>query len=837
MRPVYPIIDDNGLIEKEELNILYKTLPGGLVKFAYGKHLIPIYANETFYQLTAYSKSEFKTEIQNCYDKLIMDEDIRKIAKEAEQAIRTGKEFSVLYKIERKDKIHIWCRMDGRFIYEKDDIYLYCMIIDVSESVKQQNKLIKEKEYLMQMKSLKKDVVFEYSITSDEIELSTESDKASVHRYFIDNYEDLMINHGKIYADDIKIFQQFCKELKCIKKYIQLEFRVQQENGAYHWMSVQGKRIFDQKGKPIRVLGTIENIHERKLKELKLIEQTKKDSLTQLYNKKTAKKLIEDYLAAGSRKSAVFAVIDLDNFKNINDRMGHLYGDQVLLTIAQAIQSEISDLDIASRFGGDEFIVFLKELDSLEQAEIRVERLCSRIREAFSKELSGKKITCSIGAAVTPDDGKVLSELFMKADKAMYYAKQQGRDCYKFFCKENETFFNQYEKNFYHPGNSLNEERLDLKKNIIWFAFELLEDMCDIRETLDTLISNVGVSFGLNRVLLVEDENEGDSLELRYDWHCNCEKIQKKNAGRFSREEWEDLNNQFDKNHIYVCPDVENFQGSERLKNILRELSVKSVLICRVKRKNQKYGYACFADCMTKRIWTKEEARNFQMLTRVMCSYIENDNAYKESEKRVKQLTWYDSLTGLLKYDKFREETEKFLKNGSGDKNYAFVCSDFNNFKYVNNAYGFKTGDEILKTFGDFVITNNKLAVMGCRDYADKFIALVEFEDEKKLAEQVCTYNRIFSDRQNQKYPGSNMGIYSGAYILNGSNNDIKVAIDNANIARKTLKAEKMPGFVIFNSEMEQKIKEELDFINSFKKAIEEEDAWCFYMSIMCPFI
>jgi diguanylate cyclase (GGDEF)-like protein len=125
--------------------------------------------------------------------------------------------------------------------------------------------------------------------------------------------------------------------------------------------------------------------------------------------------------------------LDLDGFKHINDSLGHPAGDKILQSIAKRLMGCVRGSDTVSRQGGDEFIVLLSELDSVEDATASARRILKAVAEAHSIDLHDLHITTSIGVSIYPDDGGDAETLIKNADTAMYQAKENGRQSYQFF--------------------------------------------------------------------------------------------------------------------------------------------------------------------------------------------------------------------------------------------------------------------------------------------------------------------------------------------------------------------------------------------------------------------
>ena len=164
------------------------------------------------------------------------------------------------------------------------------------------------------------------------------------------------------------------------------------------------------------------------------------DLLTDLNNKMATERKIREYMEKYPDKQGVLFVLDVDNFKKINDTMGHAFGDEVLRNLAVRLQSMFRATDIVGRTGGDEFMVFLKDIRDITM----IEREGKKIEQFFHQFEVGEyvkySVTASVGAAVFPGDGKTFEELYKSADNALYVSKRHGKNQLTFYKKpEKET--------------------------------------------------------------------------------------------------------------------------------------------------------------------------------------------------------------------------------------------------------------------------------------------------------------------------------------------------------------------------------------------------------------
>ena len=162
-------------------------------------------------------------------------------------------------------------------------------------------------------------------------------------------------------------------------------------------------------------------------------ESSQKDGLTNLHNRNSIKQLADAHIKQGC--GGTFMMIDMDNFKSINDSFGHLVGDEVLVKFATAIKDTIGADNLAGRIGGDEFVVFLKTATTREDARILANAIINNVKKQFFNSYLGN-VSASIGIAMAPGDGEDFETLYSNADKSLYYVKQNGKNGFHFYSEE-----------------------------------------------------------------------------------------------------------------------------------------------------------------------------------------------------------------------------------------------------------------------------------------------------------------------------------------------------------------------------------------------------------------
>lgn len=166
----------------------------------------------------------------------------------------------------------------------------------------------------------------------------------------------------------------------------------------------------------------------------RLIISASTDALTGVSNKKHTEEEINLWLKEAPKDAMqVFFMLDLDDFKSINDVYGHPIGDEALREMGRLLMQEFRDEDIVGRVGGDEFAVLMKNVKDSEVIRYRAEKLCAHLREVRIKEAESCRLKCSIGISYAPKDGMSYIELYEHADEALYKAKKGGKNGFVFY--------------------------------------------------------------------------------------------------------------------------------------------------------------------------------------------------------------------------------------------------------------------------------------------------------------------------------------------------------------------------------------------------------------------
>ncbi len=324
------------------------------------------------------------------------------------------------------------------------------------------------------------------------------------------SFPEYVVGSGMVYQDDLDAFMHFDSNLK--KGIVEpCEVRFISPNGAYRYYRIIYKTMYDKNGAPMFSIGKTYDIDAQK--KLEVLSRT--DLLTNCLNKITTENTVKNIITELPDSSHALFIIDVDDFKAVNDELGHYFGDIALRDIAKNLHANFRAVDIIGRIGGDEFLVFVKNIHD----ERVIKSKAKAIAEAFKKSYCGEngeyKISGSIGVSMYPAHGTSYEELYKSADKALYNSKLEGKDRYTIY---SDAISTSATKNLTAVDNKSKFTSSYFDSDVATAVFDLMYQSQDVVKAMNTMVRIVGTYMNVNRCYVVETFDEGASYNITYEW-------------------------------------------------------------------------------------------------------------------------------------------------------------------------------------------------------------------------------------------------------------------------------------------------------------------------------
>ncbi len=416
-----------------------------------------------------------------------------------------------------------------------------------------------------------------------------------------------------IHQDDLDIFyEKYNNIIKGIEK--TWDFRFNLPTGESRYYRTIYKIIYNKEHDPIFCIGRTFDVHEEKM--LELLSQT--DLLTNCFNKITTENLIKRTIEIQPNNSHAMFIFDIDNFKAINDNLGHHAGDRVLTEIAKNLQDHFRDQDIIGRIGGDEFVVFLKNINNTNILITKAEMIAAAFKRTFIGEDNSHKVSGSIGISLYPEDGKTYDDLYKTADKALYQSKLRGKDCYTFF---SNISLNNVASNMkiLENANKIVNSYLDF--DLVTSTFETMYHANDFSEAMTNIFKLISERFSVDRVQVLETENNGISYNVIHEYNAYGINSAKKVLDGISPKILGDLLQELDEKEVIYYKDID-VAHNEVLHKIMQDQNIKTTLLLETKGKN--YSKIIFAldDCKHHRLWTEKQINSMRHIIRLLSIFL-----------------------------------------------------------------------------------------------------------------------------------------------------------------------------------------------------------------------
>ncbi|GAA6406950.1 hypothetical protein K040078D81_10670 [Blautia hominis] len=609
-----------------DLQILSDNIPGGMFSCRFDEKLTLLQMNKGFLSMLGYTQQDIEEKFQNSFWEMIEQRDREVTLAEVQRQMALGPDKELEYRMTCKDGRTIWVLDKGHLLHDEEgNQYFCCVLVDVTRSKELEEKLRLSLERHQIIMDQTTDILFEWDIQADTMIFSGNWEKKFGCPPVTQHVSRLFWQAPYILPEDQPLFTKLLSRIRGGEHYAEEEIRIINGKQNAVWCRIRITGLTDKTGRAVRAVGAILDIDAEKKKAQNLMERAQRDMLTKLYNKGSSQEYIQAVLANNvPGKMAALMIIDLDNFKHMNDTMGHLFGDALLSEVAHSIQKQFRSEDIVGRVGGDEFLVFLGQIPNAALAEQKAVQVMKAIGEMAVQELTEVELSCSIGIAIYPECGQTYHELFQRADQALYRAKNQGKG--RYCIADAKLLSEEFPVQSCSAANtridSYEETESNVELRLFEYVFRILYKSSNLDTAVNAILEVVGRQFDVSRVYIFEDEEDPDYCTNTYEW---CNEGVRPEIGNLQHVLYaNDLEggyqSNFNESGVFYCRDIDVLTQQQR--EILEPQGIKSMLQCAIYDKGQYKGFVGFDECRVNRYWTQEQVNTLVFIAEILSTFL-----------------------------------------------------------------------------------------------------------------------------------------------------------------------------------------------------------------------
>ncbi|MFI3174286.1 MAG: diguanylate cyclase [Bacillota bacterium] len=623
---------------------LADKLPSGIVVMDIENELSITYANGEHYKILGIDEAEESANENKKYllKDFIAEEDLTWVMAEIYENFSHNEVVDIEFRMKTKGNIEKWVRLYGRAdTSETGEKLFYTNLKSLSQRNYIHDKLHMERVLFHKMTELTDDILFRIDLKTNILNLLGNKNDIFGETSVFENYIESFLRIDKIHVEDRYIHKELmhCIEIG-LEKSVELRYFTNDSDREFEWYKVNYSFIRNSCNQPISVVGKLTNIHSQKILE----EQAKTDLLTHFYNKMTTHHEANRMLRLQKDQTHAFFIVDIDNFKTINDNLGHHFGDLVLSDIANDLRScfrtkdilghvhgkkidgisevTIRQKDVLGRIGGDEFIIVMRNVEDMEIVFDKAQLICNILSKTFSSEDHNKSysISASVGISMYPKDGTTYEELYKKSDIALYDIKKTGKNGYKLYSEELTGQTGKHELS--NPEN-MEFKVLNVNPMVISSVMNLLYETKDLSTSISAILMYLGNLYKVDRCYVFEMTDIGNSYENRFKW------VREGTAEDLNlsveNKDLKKMLDQADENGVFYTNDIHSIPD-QAIVDMLEKEKVRSLFMVESLKENSEHLILGLEDCTAERKWADNEVATLLHIGRLIFTAVHHDN-------------------------------------------------------------------------------------------------------------------------------------------------------------------------------------------------------------------
>lgn len=717
-------------------------------------------------------------------------------------------------------------------VNKKNETTLFFYFLDLSPFLAQLHSVEGAEIQRNFMAEILQTALFEYDFETKEVSVSYPQFYTKKNEFNFGQSKHFIFNvHANIHPDDKSISDALFEKLKETRHICSADLRIFSQENFFRWIRITAKTLFANE-KPQKIFGSIAEIDEQKAKEMQEESAKRLDPLTQLLNfDAIQKEVISELNTRMEIRRDALALLNFNNLAEINERLGRVFADEIVIFAVEKITELCKDKDcILGRISGDEILIFFKDIKNDSDLQEVFLQILDQVQKIYVGEIGIPQFDIFIGAVISSGETE-LKTLLEKAQKTIYLQKIGNTKSFLFYSPEIEKKFIGISDETVFDRELLNTENAS-ENRISDLLLDILSGTKNLDSAVNLSLMKIGKMYNLASIRIKEITQNSGSMEMQetYDWASKPEYKNKGEPIRLSHQEILQLQKLDER---YIKPGAKN--TDKGIPPVLQKIypwhDTFAFAQNKIYNEGKFFGFAVFLHNKPDHVWSSGELSTLRTLSKILSGYMLQIRAFNRAEVLAKKLSQSDPLTGFYHYDDFRQNVVEIIANDGGKNCFIISALDVRGFKYLNEFYGFKSGNLFLKSLAEFV-SESPYFEMGCRMFSDIFFILSKIPKsttEKTINATILKNIDYFLAKQSRHYPRCNMRIVCGTCKINLPEVDVQKAMDNANSLRKEMKTLFKNCSKIYSKNVAQKLEFRQYLTNSLPNAFAHHE-FLFYL-------
>lgn len=427
-------------INKLQLEELLQAAPGGVVKLAIDDMLTILFASDAFYSLVKNVSDKATTKAPLVLLRLVYSADVIYVTQQlASQKHRKDNMVSFNFRTLQQDGSFKWIMVTGSRMQENyqsgtKSVPIYaCLATDITEYMVQFKKLEQSVDYNRAITELSKDLYFEYEIATDTLSFTEIFREVFGKESVLTGFRKRLDKTKLIHPDELPAVVGIYNSMMSGRKQARFELRLIPKDGKPCWYICYASIIFGDNRNPYKVVGKLSTINAVNQAPEEAAYTPTMDQLTNVCTKESTEIMIKEAIKKQASDSlSAIMLVDIRNYKNINEIRKSTNGEDLLTTLAKILKGHFRTTDIIGRIGASEFAVYIKDMPTDNMAYEKAEQLCKALESLYSYEYTKNTIIVSIGIALQRGGQEFLT-IMANANSALVMAKKVPASSFEVF--------------------------------------------------------------------------------------------------------------------------------------------------------------------------------------------------------------------------------------------------------------------------------------------------------------------------------------------------------------------------------------------------------------------